>query len=142
MSAESNRHAEVRAVLDDLVGGLRDREAPAVARLFAPGARIFDLAPPLSHPFDVERLAGWLAGWDGPVEQTLSAFETETSGDIAISHGLVHVRAARGGEVFSWWMRATYGLVREGEGWRIIHEHTSVPFHMDGSFRAAVDLAP
>ena len=25
---------------------------------------------------------------------------------------------------------------------RIIYEHNSVPFHMDGSFRAAVDLEP
>ena len=26
--------------------------------------------------------------------------------------------------------------------WRIAHAHTSVPFHMDGSFRAAVELQP
>ena len=26
--------------------------------------------------------------------------------------------------------------------WKIAHEHTSVPFYMDGSFRAAVDLEP
>jgi hypothetical protein len=31
----------------------------------------------------------------------------------------------------------------DGPGtWKIVHEHTSVPFHMDGSFRAATDLTP
>jgi PhnB protein len=40
------------------------------------------------------------------------------------------------------WIRATVCLRRiEGE-WKIAHEHTSVPFYMDGSARAAVDLKP
>ena len=26
--------------------------------------------------------------------------------------------------------------------WRIVHQHESVPFYMDGSYRAAVDLKP
>jgi ketosteroid isomerase-like protein len=26
--------------------------------------------------------------------------------------------------------------------WLITHEHVSVPFYMDGSYRAAVDLKP
>jgi ketosteroid isomerase-like protein len=30
---------------------------------------------------------------------------------------------------------------REGE-WLVTHEHVSVPFYMDGSLRAAVDLKP
>jgi ketosteroid isomerase-like protein len=39
-------------------------------------------------------------------------------------------------------MRATLCFVRKGGGWKIVHEHTSVPFHMDGSFQAALDLKP
>ena len=38
--------------------------------------------------------------------------------------------------------RGTTVLALEGEAWKIVHEHTSVPFHMDGSFRAATDLQP
>ena len=26
--------------------------------------------------------------------------------------------------------------------WMVAHEHSSVPFYMDGSFRAAIDLKP
>jgi len=142
MSTENHARAEVKAVLDALSQGLRNRDAQAIARLFAPGAKIFDLAPPLSHGLDADGLAGWLAGWDGPVNQSLTGFEVQVSGDLALCHGLVRVQTMRGGEDVAWWMRATYGLAREGQSWRIIHEHTSVPFYMDGSFRAAIDLQP
>jgi ketosteroid isomerase-like protein len=40
------------------------------------------------------------------------------------------------------WFRITFGLRRAAEGWTITHEHESVPFYMDGSLRAAVDLQP
>jgi ketosteroid isomerase-like protein len=39
-------------------------------------------------------------------------------------------------------MRETLCLAREGDGWTIVHEHTSVPFYMDGSNRPAFDLEP
>lgn len=38
--------------------------------------------------------------------------------------------------------RVTLCLRRVGSAWMIVHEHESVPFYMDGSFRAAVDLQP
>jgi hypothetical protein len=38
--------------------------------------------------------------------------------------------------------RATAGLRRTDAGWKITHEHTSTPFYMDGSGRAATDLQP
>jgi ketosteroid isomerase-like protein len=35
------------------------------------------------------------------------------------------------------------GTTRDAEGaWRVIHAHTSVPFRMDGSETAALDLRP
>ena len=42
----------------------------------------------------------------------------------------------------SFWMRETLCLKRREEEWRIVHEHTSVPFYMDGSLRPAFDLKP
>jgi hypothetical protein len=29
-----------------------------------------------------------------------------------------------------------------GGKWAIVHEHVSVPFYMDGSYKAAIDLKP
>jgi PhnB protein len=60
-----------------------------------------------------------------------------------VCHGLQRTRAlTHGGEETVWWSRLTVVLKRTPAGWHIIHEHNSVPFYMDGSFRAAVDLEP
>lgn len=142
MPTDNRSRTQVEAVLDALAQGLRTRDAEAVGELFASDAQIFDLAPPLAHGLDRQGLADWLAGWDGPVEQSVSDLKVEVSDDLAVCHGLVHVQTTRGGEDVGWWMRATYALARDGRGWRFIHEHTSVPFHMDGSYRAAIDLQP
>jgi ketosteroid isomerase-like protein len=40
------------------------------------------------------------------------------------------------------WFRQTLGLLKIDGSWKIAHEHSSVPFYMDGSFKAAVDLKP
>jgi PhnB protein len=33
-------------------------------------------------------------------------------------------------------------LAKKDGGWKAMHEHLSVPFYMDGSKKAAVDLKP
>ncbi len=40
------------------------------------------------------------------------------------------------------WVRVTVGFRKVDGTWKVTHEHASVPFHMDGSFKAAVDLGP
>jgi ketosteroid isomerase-like protein len=40
------------------------------------------------------------------------------------------------------WTRATIGFRKIDGRWLVVHEHVSVPFHMDGSERAALDLKP
>jgi ketosteroid isomerase-like protein len=40
------------------------------------------------------------------------------------------------------WFRQTLCFRKINGAWTIVHEHESVPFYMDGSFRAAIDLKP
>ena len=40
------------------------------------------------------------------------------------------------------WVCATVGYRKTNGKWMITHEHVSVPFYIDGSYRAAVDLKP
>ena len=64
--------------------------------------------------------------------------------DVAFCHGLNRMASTPDGapEGFTLWFRMTTGLRKENGSWRISHEHTSTPFYMDGSFRAATDLTP
>jgi ketosteroid isomerase-like protein len=40
------------------------------------------------------------------------------------------------------WFWFTAGLRKQNGSWQIAHLHGSVPFYMDGTMKAAVDLAP
>jgi uncharacterized protein (TIGR02246 family) len=134
----------IRALIDRIDRAHRDKDAAAIAACYAPDAPIFDLAPPLGHRgIDAGQLAGWFKGWKGPVERDSRRLTIEVHGDVAVATGYIQVRAVtQDGQDAAWWMRATTLFRRDGGEWRIVHEHTSVPFHMDGSFRAAVDLEP
>ncbi len=140
---QSTLHPEIAPIMEAIRHGLKNRDARAVAAAYASDAVIFDLAPPLAHAIDEEQLKQWLAGWDGPVNQTVQDFQVTVQGDLAVGHGFAHISArTKSGEEAAWWMRLTVCLARQGGQWKITHEHTSVPFYMDGSYRAAMDLSP
>ena len=143
MTPETGR-AAIQAVGDAVSEGLRKKDVAAVAAQYQPDAMIFDLAPPLAHAFDPQGLAAWLDTWEGPVDQQTRDETILVSGDLAVCYGLTKVsaRTKAGGEQAEWWQRITVCLQKIDGAWKIVHEHSSVPFHMDGSFRAAVDLQP
>jgi len=133
----------VRRVLDAIARAHHDRDAGAIAGQYARDAVIADLSPPLlRRGMDPAGLQAWLDGWDGPVELSYRDVTVTVSGGLALAYGLVHTRTTRGGEEAAWWARMTTALARHGDGWRVIHDHVSVPFYMDGSDRAATDLEP
>lgn len=135
--------ADVLTTLDLIREGLRNRDAQAVVQAYVTGATIFDLAPPMTHVVDANELQQWIDGWQGPIQWKTKAFKCAVSDGLAVAHGFVHVSArTKGGEDAAWWARATFCFTRQRDGWKILHEHTSVPFYMDGSFRAAIDLSP
>ncbi len=136
--------AAVRAVLAALAQASLDRDAAAIAGHYAQDAWVADLAPPLARRgFDQAGLQAWLDGWGGPVKVASRDQEITVGGDLALVQRLEHTSTrTREGKEVAWWARASLVLARTQEGWRIVHEHVSVPFHMDGSRLAAIDLEP
>jgi ketosteroid isomerase-like protein len=47
-----------------------------------------------------------------------------------------------GGEKTDLWFRHTVCFRKVDGTWKIVHFHESVPFYMDGSYKAAIDLKP
>jgi ketosteroid isomerase-like protein len=136
--------AEIRGVVGELETAMRAGDAKAVVALYPPGAVRYDLAPPLRHTgaevHDVDGLQSWFDGFGGSVGYEVHDLAVTAGGDVAFAHSLNRMYDPDGR--FELWFRATYGLVRTDGRWLLAHEHTSTPFHMDGSFRAAVDLQP
>ena len=141
----SKDEAAIRALLETVHRAHHDKDATAIVAPYAPDAAIFDLAPPLSHRgTDLQEKRAWLDTWEGPVDRESRDFSTVVSGDSAFCHGFYRLSGTpkAAGRSISFWMRATVCLHREEGAWRIVHEHTSVPFYMDGSLRPAFDLKP
>ncbi|MCA1491012.1 nuclear transport factor 2 family protein [Sinorhizobium alkalisoli] len=136
--------AEIRAVIEDWAGAIRRKDA---GRFLAHGAEdclIYSLAPPLKAPeADAEGLERWFSTWEGPLGYRIQDLDIAANGDVAFATALAHLSGEKlDGEKASFWYRLTLGLRRVAEGWKIAHQHESVPFYMDGSLKAAVDLDP
>ena len=140
----SNRaHAPIRAAAEAHAAAISTKDASAVLATRAPGFVSYSLAPPLVTGGAADGLEAWFATWRGPIGWSLRELEVAASGDVAFAHGLVHMTGTKtDGTEVDVWFRETVGLRALDGAWRIAHEHHSVPFYMDGSFRACVDLAP
>ena len=141
----SKDEADIRALIESAHEAHHNKDAAAIAAPYTPNAAVFNLAPPLSHRgVDLDEKQAWLDTWDGPIDFESRDFDINVSGDSAFCHGFYRMSGTpkAAGRPISFWLRATVCLLRDGDAWRIVHEHTSVPFYMDGSLRPAFDLEP
>jgi uncharacterized protein (TIGR02246 family) len=121
------------------------RDAVAIASLYTDDALIFDLDPPLQHRgVDIQEKQAWLNSWETPIELAPRDIRISVNGDFAFAHCLVQMSGTKKGPegAVRFWMRQTFAFERIRGTWRIVHQHSSVPFYMDGTFRPAFDLQP
>jgi ketosteroid isomerase-like protein len=104
----------------------------------------FDLAPPLKHVgFNQKWVQDWFDGWESGVGFAPTDVKIDASGDLAVVRSIDHMTGRKkGGETVDLWSRSTVCFHKEAGMWKVFHVHSSVPFYMDGSFRAAIDLKP
>jgi ketosteroid isomerase-like protein len=144
-SQTSKDEAAIRALIESIHTAHHNKDAAAIVAPYAPDAVICSLAPPLSHRgMDLQEKKAWLDTWEGPIDFESRDLSITVSGGFAFCHGFYQLSGTpkAAGRPISFWMRATVCLRRDGAAWRIVHEHTSVPFYMDGSLRPAFDLKP
>jgi uncharacterized protein (TIGR02246 family) len=142
MSSETDR-ALIEALFQQLARGHAEHDADAIVDAYAPQALIYDLAPPLGHRgMNLDAVKAWLAGWDGPIQIDARDVELTVAADLAFVSSLTRMRGRQGREDQDMWYRSTMCLRKTDGRWRIVHDHSSVPFYMDGNYRAAVDLEP
>ena len=136
--------AQIRALINQRATALHAKDAQAVLSCLAADFIGFSLAPPLiSTMTDAKAYEAWFATWQGPIGTEIRDLTIAVSGDLGVSHSLnLMTGTAAGGHEVKLWYRQTLSFRKVGGQWKIAHEHDSVPFYMDGSFRAAIDLKP
>ena len=134
----------IRAALEGLWAALGAKNVDAALRHYAPDVVAYTLAPPLrSRGSAADELRAWFDTWRGSLGLEAGDLVIHASEDVAFCTCLKRMTGTkRDGEHVELWYRATVGLRKLDGRWLIVHEHESVPFYMDGSYRAAIDLSP
>ena len=138
---------EIKALIAERVEAMRTKDVTRAMATMADEVVAFELAPPLrlgpEQARDERALQSWFDGWQSGVEIEVARLTVAASGDVGFAHSLNRMRATRAdGREVDFWIRSTLGMRKQGDQWKIAHGHSSVPFHMDGSYRAALELEP
>jgi ketosteroid isomerase-like protein len=143
--SRSTDEARIRECIESWTKALHAKDVDGVMSHYTPDVLAFDLAPPLQHTAAEYRhgYAEWFKTWDGPIACEVRDLHIRVGGDVAWARSLNHLSGKRtDGDRTDVWIRATLCFEKVGGRWLAAHEHLSVPFYMDGSYRAAVDLKP
>ena len=141
---KAGAEAQIRALIDDWADAIRNKDVARVMAHYAPDSVTFDLAPPLiSAGASADGREAWFATWRGPLGYEIRDLHVTAGDDVAFCRSLNRLSGtSQDGETSDIWFRRTVCLSRSEGAWKVVHEHESVPFYMDGSYRAAVDLTP
>ncbi|WP_327227413.1 YybH family protein [Streptomyces platensis] len=139
--------AQIRELLADRAAATKERDARRFLATSAPDLVDFGLAPPLQYKGpearDQRAVEAWYATWAGPIEVTVTQLEITVGDGVAFGHSINRMHGTKNdGFEVELWSRATVGLRKIDGTWKITHTHDSVPFLMDGSGLAALDLKP
>ena len=105
----------------------------------------FDLIEPLRQS-GVEalraRLDAWFSSFEGPIRFEMAKLDISAGQTVAFASHLSHVEGTNkaGVDIDMWW-RSTLCFRCINGGWRVSHEHSSVPFDMTDGL-ALLDLKP
>ena len=138
--------AAIRRRIESWAKALRAKDLDVLMSFYTPDFVAFDLPPPLRVEGAATHRSGleeWFRTWSGKIGFDMRELVVVTGDGVAFSRSLNHLHGKRtDGTETDVWVRATVGF-REIDGeWMVVHEHVSVPFYMDGSYKAAVDLTP
>ncbi|SDG91540.1 YybH family protein [Paraburkholderia phenazinium] len=124
-------------VLEDYKAAVFAKDVDAFVALYDQEVQIFDMWGVWSY----NGIASWremAARWfgslgTGRVVVDFSNVQTIVTQDLAVLHAFVTYKAvsADGVELRSLDNRLTVTLARKGDGWKVVHEHTSAPIDFE-----------
>jgi PhnB protein len=143
----SGEEAHIKAIIDALANAMRAKDADGIVSLYSADNVMFILAPPLRYTPETspgkKGVQEWFDSWQGPIDQERRELSIVAGDGLGYAHSLNHMTGSRtDGTKTDLWYRETLCFRKIAGQWKITHQHQSVPFYMDGSGRAALDLKP
>ena len=124
--------AEIRQLMERRAAATRAKDADAATAAFADDVLTFDVVNPLQHRgvgSVRDRTKQWFETFDGPIGYEMRHVEISARDDSGFAYCLYRVSGTlASGDELGMWVRATFCFRKLDTGWRIVHEHDSVPF--------------
>ena len=122
----------IRKLIEDRYQAVRAKDADAAMAPVADNVVMFDVVSPLRHTSAKDarrREQEWFDGFDGPVRVELKDLVVSADGDTAFAYGVNRYSGDfKAGGSTDMWVRHTSCYRLKEHGWRLVHEHLSVPF--------------
>ncbi|WIX99801.1 nuclear transport factor 2 family protein [Amycolatopsis mongoliensis] len=129
--------AALAALVESRVGAVAAKDIETLVAQYAEDVTLFDALGPLRDTGqDVERnrLREWFGAYRSTIDLRIKDLEVVADGDAGFAHYLFQVRGTMtDGTEVDMWVRSTVGFRRGDDGWKIVHEHSSVPFTPSGT---------
>ncbi|SEF21931.1 Ketosteroid isomerase homolog [Amycolatopsis pretoriensis] len=129
--------AALTALVESRVAAVAAKDVETLVAQYAEDVTLFDALGPLRDTGrDVERnrLRAWFGGYRTAIDLRIRDLEVVAGGDAGFAHFVFQVRGTMtDGTEVDMAVRATIGFRRGEDGWKIVHEHSSVPLTPSGT---------
>lgn len=126
--------AGIAALVEARVAAVAAKDVETLVAQFAEDVTVFDALGPLrATGQDVERarLEAWFGAYKSEIGLRIRDLEVVADGDVGFAHYLFEVRGTMvDGTEVEMWVRSTAGFRRTAAGWKVVHEHSSVPLKL------------
>jgi uncharacterized protein (TIGR02246 family) len=125
--------ADIRALEDRFVAAFKAKDVDAIMKVYAPDQTlvVFDVVPPRQHVGAAAYRKDWqtfLGSFEGPITVELTDFDVAADRNLAYSHSIQRVTGTdKQGKKLDLTVRVTDVYKKTRGGWRVVHEHVSVP---------------
>lgn len=130
-SSSGTAEAQIHQLLEEWASATQRGAQAEVLRNHEPEVVIYDVLPPMKYVgAEAYRKSWdeWQPTTEGEFFFELHDLEVTAGEDVAFAHGFIRCAGRTdGGRAFEDWVRATFCLRRRDAGWRVAHQHISVP---------------
>lgn len=126
-----NAEAEIRELFETRTRATAAKDAATLMAANADDIVVFDAVAPFVHHAaeTAARKQEWLAAYRTAIGHEIRDLTITAADDLAFAHFLVRISGTMlDGTEVGMWVRATSCLRKGDDGWKIVHEHASVPF--------------
>ena len=130
-SGQGDSPAQVEQLLDQWTVAFEKKDVTGVMAVYSPDLTAYDIVGPFQYRGAAaygDAYRKFFAQFAGHLRSEDRDVHIDVSGDLAVAYGLERVTGQlKNDTTFDVWMRFTLGLRKTSSGWRITHEHISLP---------------